>query len=118
MVRPLALALALALAGGPALAELDRVERAAEFVALVSGKTLTRPLVRLEVTTSGTIQGTGAKWAVRGRWAWREGYFCRDLWWGGDSLGYDCQEVRSDGQRIRFTSDRGRGASAVFRLRK
>ncbi len=43
--------------------------------------------------------------------------FCRDLFWGARDLGYNCQQVDVNGSRIRFTSDRGRGDSAVFRLR-
>lgn len=100
----------------PALADFDKVENRAEFLRYVSGKTLSRPLVRLEVTTDGQISGRGAKWDVEGTWSWQNGYFCRDLFWGGDPLGYNCQEVTVNGNRMRFTSDQGSGQSAVFRL--
>ena len=43
--------------------------------------------------------------------------FLWDLFWGGDPLGYNCQEVQVTGESIRFTSDRGAGASAEFRMR-
>ena len=49
-----------------------------QFVELVSGKTLTRPLIKLEVRPDGKITGKGARWAVTGSWTWRDGYFCRD----------------------------------------
>ncbi|MCU9836263.1 dihydrodipicolinate reductase [Ruegeria sp. WL0004] len=101
----------------PAAAEYARVEDAQSFRALVAGKTLTRPLVRLEVTTDGEIRGTGAAWPVEGNWVWKDGYFCRDLIWGGSDLGYNCQEVRVSDGKIRFTSDRGAGEFADFRLR-
>ncbi len=102
----------------PAWAELRRVDSQSQFVQLISGKTLTRPLIKLTVTPDGRIAGRGAKWDVEGTWSWQNGYFCRDLFWGGDALGYNCQEVRAtaDG-RIKFTSDRGAGDSAMFRLR-
>ena len=77
---------------------------------------LRRPLVRLEVTPGGQITGTGAGWAVRGSWTWSDGYFCRDLFWGDDDLGHNCQAVSFDGERVHFTSDRGAGESAGFRL--
>lgn len=100
----------------PVRADFAKVENAEDFQTLVSGKVLTRPLIKLKVLPSGAIQGTGARWEVTGNWSWRDGFFCRDLYWGGDPLGYNCQEVRVKGERIRFTSDRGRGESAVFRL--
>lgn len=101
-----------------AAADFDKIERVEEFLSVVQGKELKRPFVNLEVREGGEITGTGAAWPVTGNWSWENGYFCRDLFWGGDPLGYNCQQVdvREDG-RIRFTSDRGAGDSAEFRLR-
>ena len=100
-----------------AQAELSKVTTKAEFVAAVEGKTLSRPFVRLQVTPDGGIYGRGARWDIEGNWTWENGYFCRDLFWGGDDLGFNCQEVRRAGDKIRFTSDRGSGDYADFRLR-
>lgn len=105
------------LAAHAAHADYARIDDEVQFRAVITGKTLTRPLIRLTVSPSGTISGTGASWDVTGRWSWQDGYFCRDLNWGGDDLGYNCQEVRVSGERIRFTSDRGKGESAEFRLK-
>ncbi len=102
---------------GPAFADFQKVNSRAEFVALVDGKTLSRPLVRLQVSSDGRISGRGATWDISGRWQWKGGYLCRSLEWGGDDLGYNCQEVRVNGQRMRITSDRGTGDSAEFKLR-
>ncbi len=99
-----------------AFADLVKVSNQSEFIQLVQGKTLSRPLIKLEVTSDGLIEGRAVRWDVTGQWTWREGYFCRDLNWGGDDLGYNCQEVRAKDGRIRFTSDRGTGDSAEFRL--
>lgn len=107
----------LSTAASPALAEFQKITSATEFTQIVSGKTLTRPLVELTVTPNGGIAGTGAAWEVTGEWRWQDGYFCRDLFWGGTDLGFNCQEVQVSRDRIRFTSDRGQGQSAVFRLR-
>lgn len=98
-------------------AEFQKVQSQADFVSAVAGKTLKRPLVALNVTPSGQISGTGAVWDVSGSWAWKDGYFCRNLEWGGDDLGYNCQEVAINGTKIRFTSDKGAGQSADFTLR-
>jgi len=101
----------------PAFAEFQQVTSRDAFVALVDGKTLTRPLVRLQVLPNGQIAGKGASWDVTGKWSWEDGYLCRSLEWGGDDLGYNCQEIRTNGTRVRITSDRGTGQSADFRLR-
>jgi hypothetical protein len=106
-----------ALTASPTLAEFAKVASEQEFIALISGKKLTRPLVKIEVSPSGQISGTGASWAVTGQWQWQGSYFCRSLEWGGDDLGYNCQEVASDGGRIRFTSDQGAGDAAIFALK-
>ena len=106
----------VALASG-AHADLARIDSQDAFLNHVAGKTLTRPLVELRVTPDGRIEGRGSAWDVTGEWSWRDGYFCRDLFWGGDALGYNCQEVRAGEGRMRFTSDKGNGQSAVFRLK-
>lgn len=108
----------LAFTVASARAEFAQVKDESQFKTIISGKTLTRPLIRLEVSPTGTIKGRGAKWDVSGTWKWRDGYFCRDLNWGGDDLGYNCQEVGVKKGRIKFTSDKGRGDSAEFRLRQ
>jgi hypothetical protein len=100
-----------------AAAELKRVENKSEFIQLVQGKTLSRPLVRLQVASDGTIKGRGATWDVTGSWSWENGFFCRDLNWGGDDLGYNCQAVLANGSDMRFIADQGAGDSADFRLR-
>ena len=111
------IATALGLAASAVSAEFSKVDNQSEFVALVAGKTLGRPFIRLEVSPEGTISGTGAAWEVSGNWTWNDGYFCRNLVWGGDELGYNCQRVDVRGGKIRFTSDRGTGDSAEFTVR-
>ncbi len=110
-------AIALGVTVSAAHADFLKIENEAEFMQLMSGKKLTRPLVELEVKQDGRIHGKGVRWEVTGSWSWQNGYFCRDLFWGGDELGYNCQEVRVEENRVRFTSDKGNGQSAVFRLK-
>ena len=117
-MRMFALTIIAAVIAEPALADLVKVDNQAKFVELVNGKTLTRPLVKLTVAPNGRIEGRGARWDIEGNWSWKDGYFCRDLFWGGDALGYNCQEVQASADgRMKFTSDRGAGDSAMFRLR-
>lgn len=118
MLKLLSLAGAAAFSlASTAQADFQKVESKSVFVSTINGKTLTRPLVKLQVTPSGSISGTGAVWDVTGEWSWRDGFFCRSLNWGGDDLGYNCQEVAVTGSKIRFTSDKGTGQSAEFSLR-
>ena len=100
----------------PAHADFAVVSTKAEFVRLVGGKTLSRPLIKLQVSENGQIRGKGARWPVAGTWSWQNGYFCRDLFWGDSALVYNCQEVRAKGNKVRFTSDRGVGDFADFRV--
>ncbi|MBD3665729.1 dihydrodipicolinate reductase [Sulfitobacter aestuariivivens] len=111
------LVLSTAVLAAPAYAEFQQITNRDDFVSVVSGKTLTRPLVKLKVSPSGTISGKGATWDVSGQWQWKGNYLCRSLYWGGDDMGYNCQEVKVSGNKVRITSDRGTGQSAEFRLR-
>ncbi len=112
-----ALLWAVAMTTAQASADYRKIESESEFVQIILGKTLTRPLIKLEVLATGKITGRGARWDIEGNWTWQEGYFCRDLFWDGDPLGYNCQEVGMSGAKIRFTSDKGEGPSAEFNLR-
>ena len=117
-IRKLSLTLgcAAALIAGSASADLAMISSQSDFLRLIAGKTLSRPLIKIEVSEDGSISGKGARWAVTGDWMWRDGFFCRSLYWGGSELGYNCQEVRASEGRVRFTSDRGAGDSADCKL--
>jgi hypothetical protein len=115
-----ALAAAFALAALPAQA-FERITDAQAFSHLLEGRALTRFGIRLEVSTdataSGRITGRGFGYPVTGAWRWDQGFFCRDLDWGGSDLGFNCQAVLLDGATVRFVSDQGQGEHADFRLR-
>ena len=89
------------------------------FLQVMGDKNLSNRLygVNLKVTPDGMITGTGAGWDVTGTWAWQDGFFCREMDWGGDPIPYNCQLVETNGQDMRFTTDQGAGDSASFRLR-
>lgn len=97
--------------------ELNRVEREAEFVGLVSGKALTRLGVTLEVAADGSISGRAFGRPVTGAWRWNGGLFCRDLYFGKQDLGPNCQVVQSDAETVRFIADEGNGDHADFSLK-
>ncbi|MEM9523070.1 MAG: dihydrodipicolinate reductase [Pseudomonadota bacterium] len=102
----------------PAIAQDFRtIDKKAEFVKAVRGKTLTRFGITLNVSTEGQIDGRAFGRPVSGGWAWKGGFFCRDLYWGERGLGYNCQRVKLNGRTIRFISDRGAGMYADLKLK-
>ena len=113
--------LALFLAATPALADdYQPVMEKDAFMALVAGKELRNNLYDLSlfVSPDGKISGDALGWKITGTWSWKDGYFCREMDWGGTEIPYNCQlvEVREDG-KMRFTVDQGAGESAEFNLR-
>jgi hypothetical protein len=125
MLRPILTAAAtgctLAATALPALAnDFEPVDELAEFLSLVEGRELRLGLfgVALNVMPDGRIDGTAMGDPVTGSWTWQDGFFCRELDWGGTPIPYNCQlvEVRGNGV-IRFTVDQGAGDSAQFNLR-
>ncbi|MFK7940102.1 MAG: dihydrodipicolinate reductase [Roseovarius sp.] len=102
----------------PAFAEgFSKVSDRNAFVSLMQAGELTRMGIKLNVTPDGKIKGRALGYDVTGNWTWKGGYFCRDLYWGGDDLGANCQEVRVQGNTVRFTSDKGTGDYADLRIK-
>lgn len=115
---PAGLSLALALAF-PAMAQASfkKIDTKAEFLQITKGKNMTIMGISVFVTPDGKIGGNAYGRPVSGAWSWRDGFFCRDLFWGERDFGPNCQEVRVNGNKIRFASDYGTGMSAVLTLR-
>lgn len=109
--------LVLLLLASPLRAEFTPVDSRTAFEALVDMRKLSRFGISLEVSPSGDIAGSAFNYDVSGSWSWQDRYFCRQLYWGGDDIGYNCQLVEVSGSRLRFTSDQGTGDSATFRIK-
>ncbi|MEX5727696.1 hypothetical protein Ga0609869_001049 [Rhodovulum iodosum] len=106
-----------ALTASPALAEgFQPVENRDSFVSLIDGRSLTRFGIRLEVSPRGDITGRAFGREVSGDWRWDGRYFCRDLTFGAESLGPNCQAVEVRGSTLRFIADKGAGQRADLRL--
>jgi hypothetical protein len=112
----LALAAGLLAPVGASAEQFQTVRDQSTFINAVEGRDLTRFGIRLEVTPDGEIRGSAFGTPVTGAWRWQDGYFCRDLYWGERDLGPNCQEVRKNGETLRFISDRGEGMFADLRL--
>ena len=114
-------ALFLVLASLPAFAaEFVRVSDETAFMDLMEGRELRIGVVglALSVNPDGTIIGSAAGFDVTGSWSWQDGYFCREMDWGGTEIPYNCQLVEAQGTDVmRFTVDQGAGDAAEFNLR-
>lgn len=98
---------------------LARVTDVTEFNTMMAGKQLRLGIMGIALTVSpdGTIAGVASGFDVTGTWSWQDGYFCREMDWGGTEIPYNCQLVEAGGGQIRFTSDRGAGDDATLNLR-
>ncbi|ABV94768.1 hypothetical protein Dshi_3035 [Dinoroseobacter shibae DFL 12 = DSM 16493] len=119
-----AMAAALVL-GTPSLASDDfqRVQSETEFVEIVAGRELAivrpfylRNAIKLQVRPEGEIAGTALRKPVTGAWSWQNGYFCREMTYGDNSIAPNCQLVAVKGDEVRFIADQGAGDRADFRL--
>ncbi len=110
--------LASALTAETAMAEQFNVVSSRDsFVSLVQGRELRRFGIRLTVSPDGAIRGRAFGSEVSGQWDWNNGYFCRDLFFGEEDLGFNCQLVQVNGETLRFTTDQGQGIYADLTLR-
>lgn len=117
-MRGLFLALLVsAVAGMAAASDFQPVQSRDQFVDLIAGRALTRFLVRLEVTADGRIGGSAFGAQVTGDWRWQGNYFCRNLRFGSEDLGPNCQVVMVRDSTLRFIADEGRGDQADLMLR-
>ncbi|MFD1509188.1 dihydrodipicolinate reductase [Lacimonas salitolerans] len=119
MIRMISICIGLLLAVPAWAEEFQTVRDRGTFLSIVQDRNLNIPFwgIRLEVQPDGRIRGEALGRPVSGMWQWQGDYFCRDLMWGERDLGANCQEVKVQGQTVRFTSDRGEGRFADLTLR-
>jgi len=119
MFRRLALIFAVLIAAPVTASAYERITDRSAFMTAVGGKDLRIALygLTLNLLDNGSISGRAAGYDITGSWAWEDGYFCRDMDWSGYPIEYNCQLVELNGDRIRFTVDRGAGDDAVLRIR-
>jgi hypothetical protein len=115
-VVPLALVV-WTVAGMVAASEFKPVLSRAQFVDLIAGRTLTRFLVRLDVSPEGRIGGSAFGTQVTGDWHWQGNSFCRTLRFGSEEFKLNCQSVFVRDNTLRFIADEGKGDQADLTLR-
>ena len=89
------------------------------FLSYLDGRSLTIRMfgLTIDVAEDGTIGGKAVGRPITGSWSWQDGFFCREMAWGAREIPYNCQLVEAAGNEMRFTTDKGAGDSADFRLR-
>ena len=113
----IAVAFMLPLHNARADTDFDRVADRATFLQAVEGKRLTRLGIKLIVGENGDISGNAFGRKVTGGWTWENGFFCRTIYYGRESLPLNCQMVKLRGDTLRFIADKGTGDTADLRLR-
>lgn len=116
-MKKIALAAAVLLSVAAPAAAFERIASKADFVNLVAGKALTRMGITLNVSPEGRIEGRAFGRPVTGEWRWADGFFCRELRFGRQELGPNCQVVQKRGDTLRFIADKGAGDYADLRIR-
>ena len=100
--------------------DYEMVSDRAAFIELVDGRSLRLGIlgIDIQVTADGLIDGSASGWDLTGSWSWQDGFFCREMDWGGMAIPFNCQLVEARGtEEIRFTVDQGAGQAASFNLR-
>ncbi len=103
-----------AMTGTSALAGsgFKRITTENEFSQLVVGKKLHLGKDSFTIRKNGSLKGNFGGNALKGKWAWRDGYWCRTLI--SHSKNTDCQVWEVEGDRFRATRERGKGRSFIY----
>ncbi len=120
MTRLFAATACAVLTAFPALADFVPISSKDDFLATLEGRELRLGVfqIAIQITPDGQINGSALGWDMSGTWVWEDGYFCREIDWSGEVIPYNCQLVEvDDGEKMRFTVDRGAGDEATFNLR-
>ena len=100
-----------------AWAEFVVLSKRDNFLSVIEGKDLKRPLIRLQVKPDGTITGKAAAMKVTGTWVWEDRDCCRVLNWGGETSDQNCHYAAFNGDSILITTKKGAGEFADFALK-
>lgn len=112
------LLIAIALCGSPPVAThlhaadgFTRITTDAEFRKLIGGKKLYYDWGHVVAKSNGALRGEANGKALKGAWAWRDGFFCRTL--ETHRADTDCQVAEINGKQVRFVRKRGKGTAVT-----
>jgi hypothetical protein len=92
--------------------EFKRITTEAKFNQLVVGRKLGFNDSYFIIKKNGTLKGKFGGKALKGNWAWRDGYWCRTL--STHSKNTDCQVWAVSGDKFYVTRERGKGKSFTY----
>ncbi len=90
-----------------------RVTTREEFCRLFADRELSQGDLSFTIHSDGKLTGYVDGLALSGTWAWEEGYFCRRAYLAEEDLGTDCELIESDGHRMRYFPDKGKGSARI-----
>lgn len=95
-----------------------RITTEAEFQQQIVGRTqVIEGQGHITSTADGNVSGEWGGNALRGRWQWHEGFWCRNLIIGQNETGTNCLTVEIQGNQVRARQDRGSGTETISTLR-
>ena len=104
---------------GTADAKFKRVKKEADFIAVLTGKTMVSAEgIVGTISADGTFKGKlkdGRKYY--GNWKRSQGYWCRAGVFDGAPLPSDCQKIEVDGSAYRLTRKKGKGKATTGTLK-
>jgi hypothetical protein len=91
-----------------------RVKKQDQFLELVNGKTILGSGGQVTINADGTSTGKFEPGAYSAKWEWKGKYMCRSGKLGDREIPYDCQKVEYDGEKMRFTRNKGKGKASEW----
>lgn len=92
--------------------DFKRITTEAEFKSMVVGKKLYLDKNWVTAKKNGQLVGKFGGNALKGAWAWRDGFFCRTL--TTHSKNTDCQLWTVNGKQHKVTRERGKGKGFTY----
>mgnify|MGYP000023229086 CR=1 FL=1 len=112
----LCLALIVAALASPVAADFKRIKSEKQMRQLVAGKKVVSGNGYTVVNPDGTLTGKFGGKKFSGTWKWSGKFWCRNGTLGGKEIGSDCQVWEIDGNKLRYTRNKGKGDSVISTL--
>ena len=90
-----------------------RITDREEFCRLFADRRLKGNGMEFTIFADGRMEGLIGNSELTGRWHWEDGFFCRTARLDGEDLGTDWEVIETDGVRMRYVRDKGRGEGSI-----
>ncbi|MFD3190618.1 hypothetical protein ACFMPD_10125 [Sedimentitalea sp. HM32M-2] len=95
--------------------DFTRITSDTDFRKLVVGKKVQYDWGYVVAKRNGALRGEANGKALKGAWAWRDGFWCRTL--ETHRADTDCQVAEINGKQVRFTRKRGKGTAVTGKIK-